>query len=60
METSKEVCNGSSLGKIFHKIVENSLKKSRSNNNGKFGLLQKVILKFVLLRFLHIFNIYLF
>ena len=43
METSEELASGSFLANIFLRIVENSLKKSKANNNGKFGALQKVI-----------------
>jgi len=35
MESSEELSNGSFLGKILHKVVENSLRKGRCNNNSK-------------------------
>lgn len=43
MEISEEISKGSELGRVFHKIVENSLNKSKSNISGKIGTLQKVI-----------------
>ncbi|XP_046440285.1 E3 ubiquitin-protein ligase MYCBP2-like isoform X2 [Daphnia pulex] len=35
MESSEELSSGSFLGKILHKVVENSLRKGRCNNNSK-------------------------
>ena len=35
MESSEDLSSGSFLGKILHKVVENSLRKGKSNNNSK-------------------------
>ena len=43
METSDTLSSGAYLGSIFHQIVENSLRKGKSNNNGKSSSLSRVI-----------------
>ena len=35
MDSCETVSSGASLGNAFHQIVENSLRKGRSNNNSK-------------------------
>ena len=42
METSDTLSSGAYLGSIFHQIVENSLRKGKSNNNGKSSILSRV------------------